>query len=196
VPLLAIGLLAHAIPSRLTNAALRVLRLNDISVNGPVTNANFSTMERLAHWIAGLNMFRAHPVLGVGAGNYDAAYARYTTHLATWPEALGHAHNYYINVAAETGIIGLLAFAAVTVSMVWVGWRATHGAGVAGTLGAEGTSHAAQVPIRALALGCFAAVAALLVHNLTDDLFVHGMDLQVALTLACLLCLARHRDSG
>jgi O-antigen ligase len=196
VPLLAIGLLTHAIPSRLTNTALRVLRLDDVSVNGPINNANFSTMERLAHWIAGLNMFRAHPLLGVGAGNYDAAYARYATNLATWPEALGHAHNYYINVAAETGILGLLAFAAVTVSMVWVGWRATHGAGVAGTLEAYGTPNATQVPIHALALGCFAAIAALLVHNLTDDLFVHGMDLQVALTLACLLCLARYRDSG
>jgi O-antigen ligase len=196
VPLLAIGLLTHAIPSRLTNAALRVLRLNDISVNGPINNANFSTMERLAHWIAGLNMFRAHPVLGVGSGNYNAAYPRYATNLVAWPEALGHAHNYYINVAAETGILGCLAFAAVTASMIWLCWRATHHSSATGALEVEGPPRAAQVPIRALALGCFAAIAALLVHNLTDDLFVHGMDLQVAVTLASQICLARYRDSG
>ena len=49
-----------------------------------------------------------------------------------------------------------------------------------------------RVPVRALAIGLFAVVVALLAHNLTDDLFVHGMDVQFALVIACLLALAYH----
>lgn len=49
-----------------------------------------------------------HPVLGVGIGNYSDAYPRYFITIFT--ASLGHAHNYYINIAAETGSIGLLAF--------------------------------------------------------------------------------------
>src|SRR5260370_12998821 len=53
-------------------------------------------------------MFMDHPVLGVGIGNYSDAYSRYFITIFT--ASLGHAHNYYINIAAETGSIGLLAF--------------------------------------------------------------------------------------
>jgi hypothetical protein len=49
----------------------------------------------------------------------------------------------------------------------------------------------------ALALGLFAALVAFDVHSLTDDLFVHGMELQFALCTACLLCLLRfHQESS
>jgi O-antigen ligase len=44
----------------------------------------------------------------VGIGNYSDAYPRYFITIFT--ASLGHAHNYYINIAAETGSIGLLAF--------------------------------------------------------------------------------------
>jgi len=195
-PVLLVAWVAHVIPTRVQNALLAQFRVGGVSVCGDVTSANFSTVERVAHWVAGLRMFQAHPLLGVGAGNYDAAYARYAC--ADWPESLGHAHNYYINAAAETGILGLLAFLALVAVALALGWRATHPR--TSTLTSE-TALAddtwAGAPTRALALGLFAVVAALTIHNLTDDLFVHGMELQFALCLACLLRLlgppnARH----
>ncbi|WIG61387.1 MAG: hypothetical protein OJF49_004135 [Ktedonobacterales bacterium] len=205
VAVVAIGVGTHLIPQSVVDAALRPLRLNGISLDAPVTNANFSTMERLAHWVAGLRMFRAHPLLGVGAGNYDAAYAQFATNLSVWPESLGHAHNYYINVAAETGALGLLAFLAASGAMLWLGWRATratrastgrpYGGVAAGDAGA-GMGMGAGVPVRALALGLFAALVALMVHNLTDNLFVHDMETQVALCVVCLLCLAGYGHDG
>ena len=42
---------------------------------------------------------------------------------------------------------------------------------------------------QALALGLLAALAALTIHNLTDDLFVHAIEQQFALVLGCLLAL-------
>ncbi|HEX5546825.1 MAG TPA: O-antigen ligase family protein [Ktedonobacterales bacterium] len=179
IPLVAIGWLTNVVPARVQQTVLAQLRVSD-ALNGTVTSANFSTVERLAHWIAGLRMFAAHPILGVGAGNYDATYAMYA--LPDWPDALGHAHNYYINAAAETGILGLVAFLALTSATLYLGWYAVSHTGLSGALPSSQ---------RAIALGLFGAVVALAVHNLTDDLFVHAMELQFALTLGCLIALLR-----
>nr|MBC7244917.1 O-antigen ligase family protein [Chloroflexota bacterium] len=73
-----------------------------------VTDANWAVVERMAHWLAAVGMFSDHPWLGVGIGNYPVAYPQYT--LGRWREALGHAHNYYLNIAAEAGVIGLGAY--------------------------------------------------------------------------------------
>ena len=129
-------------------------------------------------------MFRAHPLLGVGAGNYDAAYAQYK--VPGWDESLTQAHNYYINAAAETGVLGLLALLAIVAVALWLAWRATR----ATDLRRAGMAALAGVDARALAIGAAAVIAALCVHNLTDDLFVHAMELQFALTLGLLLRLA------
>lgn len=73
-----------------------------------VTDANWAVVERMAHWLAAIGMFSDHPWLGVGIGNYPVAYPQYA--LGRWREALGHAHNYYLNIAAEAGVIGLGAY--------------------------------------------------------------------------------------
>src|SRR5207302_11482449 len=82
-----------------------------------VTSENWAVVERMAHWQAGWYMFVDHPWLGVGAGNYAAAYPQYF--VGSWREALGHAHNYYLNILAELGIIGgsALLFFVVTAFM-------------------------------------------------------------------------------
>jgi len=179
IPLIAIGWLTDLIPKHIQQALLAQLRVSD-ALNGTVTSANFSTVERLAHWITGFRMFAAHPVLGVGAGNYNASYATYA--LPDWPDALGHAHNYYINAAAETGTLGFVAFLALTIATLYVGWYAARHTSLSGALSSSQ---------RAIALGLFGVVVALTVHNLTDDLFVHAMELQFALTLGCLIALLR-----
>ena len=144
IPLRAIGGRANLIPMRIQQAALDQIRVSD-ALNGTLISANFSTVERLAHWIAGLRMFAAHPILGVGAGNYDAAYAKYA--LPDWPDALGYAHNYYINVAAETGILGFVAFLALTAATLYLEWRVERHMGIFANL---------QSSHRAIALGCLA----------------------------------------
>jgi len=146
---------------------IRQLNVADIEV----TAQNFAVVERLAHWQAGWYMFAARPWLGVGIGNYEAQYQVYA--LPRWPNPLGHAHNYYLNVAAETGLVGLAAFVALGLG-VWLAvrnaWRACR----------DGAS-------RALVLGAGGSMAHLGVQNLVDNLFVHGLQVLVGLSLAILV---------
>jgi putative inorganic carbon (hco3(-)) transporter len=138
-------------------------------VRTEITDENFAVLERLAHWRAGQAMFNDHPWLGVGIGNYGAAYAIYG--LPHWYAALGHAHNVYINFLAETGILGGLSFGAFWLAAVWfVGRRGLRGAGYSA----------------ALAVGVLGTLTYCTVHNLFDNLFVAHMQLQLALLLAAL----------
>jgi O-antigen ligase len=64
-----------------------------------------SSDTRLALWRAGLRMVEAHPVTGVGLGNFKWVVSRYDAP----GESLGNvAHNTYVEVAAELGIPGLV----------------------------------------------------------------------------------------
>jgi O-antigen ligase len=185
-PLLVVAWVTHLIPRSVQASVLNQVgsfQLDDAALCGHVNDANYSALERLDHWVAGLRMFAAHPLLGVGAGNYDQAYARYAA--SCWPDALGHAHNYYINAAAETGVLGLLAFLALTGAALVAGWRATHVPAGSGRLAPSPQVQMARV----FALGFFAAIVTLIVHNLTDNLFVHAIELQFALSLGALLWL-------
>jgi O-antigen ligase len=166
---------ARLVPQSIQARLGGLVALDTASLCHPTGAANYSTMERLAQWSAGVNMFLSHPILGVGAGNYTDAYTQYG--VVCWPNSLGHAHNYYINAAAETGAIGLIAFLALTFAMLFVGWRATH----------SPQSGSQDKFNTALALGFFACLITVVVHNVTDDLFVHAMELQVALSLAALM---------
>ncbi|MBK6743204.1 MAG: O-antigen ligase family protein [Hydrogenophilales bacterium] len=90
---------------------------------------------RLKIWDTGWNMFQAHPLVGVGAGAFDAAYDRYSTRpddqftaRGGYPGGVHHAHQLYVSAAAETGIIGLASLLALFVILIrW--YRALRPAG-------------------------------------------------------------------
>jgi O-antigen ligase len=67
----------------------------------------FTQVSRLALWGAAAAMFLAHPVLGVGYGNYRSLYNDYIPGAA--PGQLD-AHNLYLQFLSETGIVGFLGF--------------------------------------------------------------------------------------
>lgn len=114
------GALIGLLPSSLYNSALKFLGLVQISLSQPSAQ-DYSTAERLAHWIAGLQMYFDHPILGVGIGNYPDAYPAY--HVTIFLDPLGHAHNYYINIAAEMGTIGLLVYLLFVLALFVLGGR-------------------------------------------------------------------------
>lgn len=70
-------------------------------------------------WSVGWRMVEAHPIRGVGAGNYEDSAVRYLLR----PGAIEHsefivddpkvAHNIYLHVLAELGIVGVLVFLAI-----------------------------------------------------------------------------------
>jgi O-antigen ligase len=63
---------------------------------------------RVNVWELGLKMIRDRPVSGVGAGNFQVASARYARGDVTLAGLA--AHNSYVSVAAETGLVGLALF--------------------------------------------------------------------------------------
>src|SRR5262249_30944621 len=64
---------------------------------------NLQESSRLRWWATGLNMFKSHPWLGVGLGNYPSAYLAFE--VSPGLHTL-YPHNYYIGLLAETGLIG------------------------------------------------------------------------------------------
>jgi hypothetical protein len=73
--------------------------------------------ERMALGLVGWTMFRDHSLTGVGKGNYSAMYPQYAPRVSpALPRAPLYPHNTPIHVAAETGILGLAAFAGVIVA--------------------------------------------------------------------------------
>jgi O-antigen ligase len=63
-------------------------------------DASSSTLERIDCWAEALSMFRAHPLLGVGLGQFNEYH--YMT-----------AHNSYLLALAELGFVGMVLFGAI-----------------------------------------------------------------------------------
>jgi len=213
----AAAFLVGLIPIYFFNPILTRLGLVDISLAKP-TDQTFSTAERLAHWIAGMRMFFDHPLLGVGIGNYAQAYPQYFVTIFTDP--LGHAHNYYINIAAETGSIGLIAYILFILAIFIAGshsyryvtrkWMQAKSSYMRHQK--PPTMHAAlkapgsiQYPgwlakrditamftnDRALSIGLLAAIISVCVHNVFDDLYVHSLTILIALLIIVLIRLEK-----
>jgi O-antigen ligase len=158
-------LLPTAIVQRLTNFFPLVGARDVRSIE--ITDENYASVERLAFWQAAADMWRDRPWLGVGFGNYQATYADYA--LPKWPMALGHAHNYYLNIAAETGLIGLITYLFLWGAALWQIGQVIYWAD--------------DLYARALALGTLGILIHVSVHNVVDNLWVHNMYIQVAIVL-------------
>jgi O-antigen ligase len=131
-----------------------------------VSSENWAVVERMAHWQAGWYMFLDHPWLGVGAGNYAAAYPQYF--VSTWREALGHAHNYYLNILAELGVLGGgLLLLLLGLALRQFGWALVRSELMRTTFW------------RAVMAGVLAGLIVFCIHNMFDSLFVHSVNIQV-----------------
>ena len=69
-----------------------------------------SNTERILIWKSAWNMFKDYPILGVGLGQYTENYQKkYISPQAKEPN-LTHAHNNFIQMLAENGIVGFGGF--------------------------------------------------------------------------------------
>jgi len=163
----AAGLLPPSVEARLTGF-VQDIRFEDVRGVG-INDANYAVIERLAHWQAALDMWRHNFWTGVGFGCYEPAYPDYA--LINWPFALGHAHNYYLTIVAETGTIGLIAYLVLWATVLWETWRATR---------------VSQVLLRGIAIGLLGAWTHLSVHHFLDNLYVNNVHIQIGVMLALL----------
>lgn len=169
-------LLPEAVVQRMTSF-LPFATVQDVRA-AEISNENYAVLERLAHWESALDMWRDHLWTGVGFGNYEAAYPAYA--LPKWPLALGHAHNYYLNIAAETGLVGLIAYLALWSTVIWQVIQAIR--------------HSSNTLDKALAVGALGMLVHVSAHNLLDNLWVHNLYIHVAIVLG--LVFARPASHG
>ena len=83
-------------------------------------------------WWVGWEMFKDHPITGIGLGNYKLGFVPYKAQFLSTPRGADYdfhipraaqAHNDYVQVAAELGLLGCLAVVgllAVFVLTVWL----------------------------------------------------------------------------
>ncbi len=175
------GLLPSFIASRFADVGdfVQVYDVRGIHIN----DANFSIVERLAHWQAAVNMANANPIFGVGFGNYEAAYAEYR--LVKWQYALGHAHMIYLNVLAETGAAGLAAYLVLWGTIITLTVRVIARKDPSGFGNPKGLNFD-----RAVAIGLLGCWVHLSTHQLLDNLYVGNIPLYLGTLLGVLCILA------
>jgi putative inorganic carbon (HCO3(-)) transporter len=162
------GRLPASITNRIGSAFAETFSTADVR-GVDITTENYPLVERLAHWQAAVNMATDHPWLGVGFGNYEAAYPTYR--LINWKFPLGHAHNYYLNVLAETGIIGLAAYVVLWLGLFLFVWR---------------TRQHPDPLARCCAVGLFGSWTYLAAHSITDSLYVNNLFLHLGVMIGML----------
>ncbi|MHB8054914.1 MAG: O-antigen ligase family protein [Candidatus Aminicenantales bacterium] len=107
---------------------------------------------RPRYWGAVMTMIGQFPLFGVGFGAFGSVYPAYDT--TGMEYALVHAHNDYLELLSELGIVGagLLAFAlGFILFKSFRTWMARR-----------------HPELKGLALGCLASSAAILIHSMTD----------------------------
>ncbi|HVO72205.1 MAG TPA: O-antigen ligase family protein [Aggregatilineaceae bacterium] len=162
------GHVPASIQQRIDSALTEFVGFGDMR-GVPISDENFAIVERLAHWQAAYTMASAQPFIGVGLGNYEAVYPEYG--LPSWPRPLGHAHNDYLNILAEAGIVGLAFYL--------VGWAAL----VYWTLR---SLHQPDPVLRGLTLGLLGTWTHLAVHSFVDKLYVNNLFLHIGVMLGLL----------
>ncbi|ADL51860.1 O-antigen ligase family protein [Clostridium cellulovorans] len=67
---------------------------------------------RIKIWTLTLKCFKEHPILGVGAGNYEAVHKSYVARYPQYDpgEQIYHTHNVYLKMLSELGIVGFVTY--------------------------------------------------------------------------------------
>jgi hypothetical protein len=79
----------------------------ELAAGAEASRLTSASSNRYEYWRVGLNAFAEHPLRGVGTGGFRVAWLRERS----LPEAVRDAHSLEVEMAAELGLVGLLAFA-------------------------------------------------------------------------------------
>ena len=114
-------------------------------------NSSDPTTGRAHFWSMTLEIIRDHPILGVGLGSYGLAYTQYDSRNGLF--RLEQAHNDYLQVMADAGIIGVGLAAFFIIALFRMGFARRE---------TEDTFR------RGVATGALAGCFAVLVHSFFD----------------------------
>lgn len=134
-----------------------------------------SSMLRLALWESTWAMIQDHPFAGIGWGSYWMVYPAYDFFIQNPAVRILHAHNMYLNLAAEIGVPGFVAFMTVLIAhgrLAVRQWRRSSPAA------------------RGMFIGMAASLVGILLNGLTDYvLFNIQLSLLYWLTIALIVVL-------
>lgn len=115
-----------------TGGVIYFTELAPLPARERVTTTNGGT-GRSDLWTVGLRMVRAHPVTGVGVGNFQAVSADYVLQPGAtmradliFSAAPKVTHNTYLEIMSETGVPGLLLFLAAIASCLGCALKAAR----------------------------------------------------------------------
>ncbi|MGC8488017.1 MAG: O-antigen ligase family protein [Clostridia bacterium] len=142
-----------------------------------IFGSSVDTAQRFYIWKAALHAIRSHPVTGVGMGEF---YIWVRSHM---PAGLAypppHAHDIYLELGADTGVVGIIA-------ILWlqVRWILTSVRLVLGRVGALTDMQFA------LSLGAVGTFTAFIVQNWVDYMVDHGVIVPLLLMMGFVASLA------
>jgi O-antigen ligase len=121
-------------------------RLSEMTSTGDAAASatDESISNRFAENVAAIHMFGDFPLTGVGANNYPVRYLEYSQQIGLDPRAeertgVGQEpHNLYLEVLAETGFLGALAFFVLIGAALTGAWRGRRALPAGDGLLAEG----------------------------------------------------------
>jgi O-antigen ligase len=102
----------------------RMKTITDILPGGGVEMQTESSFRgRSSEAIIAVQMFQDHPFIGVGRGNYALNYLKYSSRLGLDDRLEARqAHSFYLELAAETGVIGIFVFTMMMI-VIFMGLR-------------------------------------------------------------------------
>lgn len=154
-----------------------------------ITNISVSSSSgRNDIWTVGWRIVEAHPLTGVGVGNFINSTVKYlfapgalpsSRYIVDLPEV---AHNIYLQILAEIGAVGLFVFLCLVGGLVWCGLRAAREFAQSGDSTMEILSRAVVISIGGMLVTDF----------FISDQFNKVLWIELALC-PCLLAIARGR---
>jgi O-antigen ligase len=132
--------------------------------------------------LTGLLMFRAHPLLGVGPGAFEVGLQRFGPQIFGLWDYVASAHNLYIHMAAETGLVGLAALLGFLVTIFLVLLRSAR---------REGGTSAREAEERSLRRAILWSFTTACVVGFFEWPFAHGVAELIMIVSAMGCALAR-----
>ncbi|MEJ5199087.1 MAG: O-antigen ligase family protein, partial [Anaerolineae bacterium] len=123
-----------------------------------LTLASGTNFLRLVLWEGTARMIAAHPIFGVGLGNFVTQYPRYMLPEGGYEPVVYHPHNLLLDTWTSMGLPGVAALAVLLIAFFRAGLRAYR------------RLHTKR-DLQALVLGLLASMVGLLAHGLVDTGF-------------------------
>lgn len=160
---LAVVVAISFVPSNYLDRFSSLLTLSPTDEYAVYSDSSFR--GRSSEMLTGLSMFASSPLLGVGAGNYKNNYQEFTQKIGIEMRAEARdPHSLYIQILAENGLLGFLAFvglisalfnglarakqsikALATIKLDWINWLSSMQVSLTGYLVAATFLHGAYI---------------------------------------------------